>query len=83
MANKKRNAERIRVLILNGKIFDGAGNPWFYGDIGVFGDKNAAICRRLYGDAKTVIDASGLAVSPGFIDMHSHSDLELLLTVGL
>lgn len=67
------------VLILNGKIFDGAGNPWFYGDIGVFGDKIAAIGRRLYGDAKTVIDASGLAVSPGFIDMHSHSDLGLLV----
>ena len=67
------------VLIVNGRIFDGTGNPWFYGDVGIVGDKIAAIGRRLRGDAKTVIDASGLAVSPGFIDMHSHSDLELLV----
>ncbi|MEM1602747.1 MAG: D-aminoacylase [Candidatus Bathyarchaeia archaeon] len=67
------------VLIVNGRIFDGTGNPWFYGDIGIIGDRIAAIGRRLRGDAKILIDASRLAVSPGFIDMHGHSDLELLV----
>ncbi|MEM2728390.1 MAG: amidohydrolase family protein, partial [Candidatus Bathyarchaeia archaeon] len=66
-------------MIVNGRIFDGTGNPWFYGDIGIIGDRIAAIGRRLRGDAKILIDASRLAVSPGFIDMHGHSDLELLV----
>jgi N-acyl-D-amino-acid deacylase len=67
------------ILIVGGRVFDGTGNPWFYGDIGVLGDKIAFIGKARGVDAKMVIDASGLAVAPGFIDMHSHSDLELLV----
>src|SRR2546429_4472466 len=65
------------LIIRGGKIVDGSGNPWFYGDVAAKGDRIAAL-GRVAGDAKRVIDASGLVVAPGFIDMHSHSDWTLL-----
>lgn len=67
------------VLIVGGRVFDGTGNPWFYADIGISRDKIVFIGKVEKADAKITINASGLAVSPGFIDMHSHSDLELLV----
>ncbi len=70
------------LLIRNGRIVDGSGNPWFYGDVAVRGDRIVAVGRRLEGTARKTIDASGLVIAPGFIDMHSHSDL-LLLEDGL
>ena len=65
------------LLIRNGKIVDGTGNPWFYGDVAVKADRIAAI-GQISAKAKRVIDAQGLVVAPGFIDMHSHSDWVLL-----
>jgi len=65
------------LVIRNGKIVDGSGNPWLYGDVGIKGDRIAAI-GRVEGEATRTIDASGLVVAPGFIDMHSHSDWTLL-----
>lgn len=65
-------------VIRNGKIVDGSGNPWFYGDVAVLGDRIAAVGRIPRGSAKREIDAKGLVVAPGFIDMHSHSDFLLL-----
>lgn len=62
-------------VILNGKIISGTGNPWFCGDVAVVKDKIAKIGRLSKGEAKTVIDATGCYVTPGFIDGHSHSDL--------
>jgi N-acyl-D-aspartate/D-glutamate deacylase len=65
------------LVIRNGRIVDGSGNPWFYGDLAVRGDRIAAIGKiSKKGDRE--IDAKGLIVAPGFIDMHSHSDLLLL-----
>src|SRR5204863_7378852 len=61
------------VIIRNGKIVDGSGNPWFYGDVALQGDRIAAI-GQVAGEGRRVIDAAGLVVAPGFIDMHSHSD---------
>src|SRR6185436_11750050 len=52
------------------------GNPWFYGDLAVKGDRIAQI-GRIEGTAAREIDARGLAVAPGFLDMHSHSDFLL------
>ncbi|MFL6449301.1 MAG: hypothetical protein ACJ746_16715 [Bryobacteraceae bacterium] len=51
---------------------DGAGNPWFYGDIAVRGDTIAFIGHLPEAKATLAIDAKGLAVAPGFIDIHSH-----------
>src|SRR5439155_16084762 len=65
------------LIIRGGKIVDGSGNPWFYGDVAATGDRIVTV-GRVAGDAKRVIDASGLVVAPGFIDMHSHSDWALL-----
>src|SRR5437763_8904745 len=71
------SAAQYDLVIRHGKIVDGSGNPWFYGDVAVKGDRIVAL-GRVSGDAKRVIDASGLVVAPGFIDMHSHSDWTLL-----
>ena len=65
------------LVIHHGKIVDGSGNPWFYGDVAIKGDRITAV-GRVAGDAVRVIDATGLVVAPGFIDMHSHSDWTLL-----
>src|SRR5687767_7038562 len=64
------------LVIRNGRIVDGTGNPWFYGDVAVKGDRITQI-GRIDGSAKREIDARGLVVAPGFIDMHSHSDFLL------
>ncbi len=62
------------IVIRNTRIIDGAGNPWFKGDIGVKGDRISKIGLLSDIEAVLVIDAEGLISSPGFIDAHSHSD---------
>ncbi len=66
------------LVIRNGKIVDGTGNPWFFGDVAIKGDKIAAIGRIAPQAGGREIDAMGLIVAPGFIDMHSHSDFTIL-----
>ena len=61
------------VLIRNGRVLDGSGNPWFYADVAIQGDRIFAIGDLADAEADTVIDASGLYVAPGFIDVHSHA----------
>jgi N-acyl-D-amino-acid deacylase len=67
------------VIIKNGSIVDGSGNPWVSGDIAIRGDRIAAIGKLQDAHAKRVIDATGLVVSPGFIDMLGQSEASLLI----
>ena len=67
------------VVILNGHIIDGSGNPWYAGDIGIRADRIAAIGNLKGAAAKHTIDARGLVVSPGFIDMLGQSEMALLI----
>lgn len=68
------------ILILGGTVFDGSGNPGVRADVAVLGDKIALVEASLEGrSAEKVIDARNLAVAPGFIDPHSHTDVELLV----
>jgi N-acyl-D-amino-acid deacylase len=67
----------LDLLIRGGRLIDGAGNPWFHGDVGVEDGRIVAVGRVADSAART-IDADGLVVCPGFVDMHTHSDIQLL-----
>jgi len=69
---------RYDVVIRHGRIVDGTGNPWFVGDVAVQKDRIVAVGRIPAGTAAREIDAAGLVIAPGFIDLHSHSDTLLL-----
>lgn len=66
------------ILILNGTIVDGTGKPRYRSDLGICGDRIESIGSLSTVEAERIIDASGFVISPGFIDMHSHSDRTLL-----
>ena len=67
------------VVITNGRIVDGTGNPWFYGDVAIRGDRIVKVGRIVPAQAKRTIDARGLIVAPGFIDMLGQSEQNLLI----
>ena len=69
----------VDVLIKNGHIIDGSGNPWVSGDLAIRGDRIVAIGKLENLHAKRVIDAKGMVVSPGFIDMLGQSEIALLI----
>ncbi len=62
------------VVIRNGRIMDGSGAPWFYGDLAVSGDVIRAVGYLKWANARLNIDARGQCICPGFIDPHTHSD---------
>ncbi len=66
------------VIIRGGKIVDGTGNPWYSGDVAVKDGHIVKIGQLGEVAAKREIDATGLVVAPGFIDLHTHSDEALL-----
>jgi N-acyl-D-amino-acid deacylase len=63
---------RYDIIIRNGKVLDGSGNSWYYADIAVKEGKIISIRKNLPGEATKIIDARGLVVAPGFIDVHTH-----------
>ena len=69
----------VSKVIINGKIVDGKGNPWFKGDIELIGERISKIGHINYSTSGKIIDAKGLFVCPGFIDVHTHSDTSFLI----
>jgi N-acyl-D-aspartate/D-glutamate deacylase len=65
------------VLIKGGRIYDGSGLPSYFGDVAINGDRIVEV-GRINDSARRVVNAEGLAVSPGFIDFHTHMDAQLL-----
>jgi N-acyl-D-amino-acid deacylase len=65
-------AQSFDLVIKNGKIIDGSGNSWYYGDIGIQHGKITFVGKKDNYDARKTIDAKGLIVAPGFIDVHAH-----------
>jgi len=70
------------LIIHGGRVIDGMGNPAFHADIAVQNGRIAAVGRLESKDAKSVLDASGLVVAPGFIDVHTHAEDILELPLG-
>jgi N-acyl-D-amino-acid deacylase len=66
------------IIIANGKIVDGSGNPAYSADVGIVGDQIIAIGDLTEAASRQTIDATGKIVAPGFIDMHTHSDMSVL-----
>lgn len=62
------------LIITNGRIMDGSGNPWFYGDIAIRADRIVEIGALSHTHARKTLDVKGSIVCPGFIDIHSHAD---------
>jgi N-acyl-D-amino-acid deacylase len=60
------------LVLKNGKIIDGSGNSWYYGDVAIKDGKIALIKKSINAGQSRVIDVSGLIVSPGFVDVHTH-----------
>ncbi len=66
------------ILIRNGKVVDGTGARAFLGDVGITDGRIVAIGPELQQEGRRVVDASGLVIAPGFIDPHTHFDVQLL-----
>ena len=67
------------LVIRNGHVIDGTGSPWYAADVGIRAGKIAAIGRLADAPAKRTIDARGMAVAPGFIDMLGQSEMTILV----
>jgi len=65
------------IIIKDGLVFDGTGAPRIRADVGIVDGKVASIGRLRSGDAERVIDASGMHVAPGFVDLHTHYDAQV------
>ena len=73
---------RYDLIVRGGSVIDGTGAPARPGDVAISDGRIAAV-GEVAGEAARVIDASGLAVAPGFIDVHSHDDVALLNMPGM
>jgi N-acyl-D-amino-acid deacylase len=69
----------LDLILRGGRIIDGTGSAWFFGDVGIQGDTIVALGDLRTMQAIRVIDVAGAVVAPGFVDIHTHSDLSLLV----
>ncbi len=67
----------LGLVLRSARVVDGTGNPWFWGDVGIEGDRIAQVGDLSGVVARHVIDADGAALAPGFIDLHTHGDFTL------
>jgi dihydroorotase/N-acyl-D-amino-acid deacylase len=67
------------IIITNGHIIDGTGSPWYSGDVGIRDGRIAAIGNLSNAGTKRTIDAQGMVVAPGFIDMLGQSEITILV----
>ena len=72
-------SQDLDVLIRGGKLVDGTGNPWRMADVGIRAGRIVEIGDLQSRKAAKTVDASGLIVAPGFIDIHNHSDDSILV----
>src|ERR1043165_1957059 len=72
--------QQFDILIRNGRVLDGTGNPWYRADIGITGDRIRAMGSLRNATAKAIIDAADKYVTPAFIDVHSHAGPGLATT---
>jgi len=70
---------RLDIVLADGRILDGCGNPWFWGDVGIQSGRIAQIAPAGTLQGREVVDVDGRFVAPGFIDVHTHSDLSILV----
>lgn len=75
--------ESFDLLLRGGQLADGSGAPLVRADVGVRGGKIVAVGELASATATTVLDATGKVVAPGFIDIHTHSDVSVLFTPGM
>jgi len=68
-----QQSQSFDILIRQGRVFDGSGNPWRRADVGIVGDRIVAVGALGSATAKTIVDARDRAVAPGFMDVHSHA----------
>jgi len=71
--SEQEHAVMLDLVIRNAKIHDGTGSPWFRADVGVMGSRISVI-GRVSAKSRSTIAGRGLALCPGFIDVHTHSD---------
>jgi N-acyl-D-amino-acid deacylase len=71
------------LVIRNGRIIDGTGSPWYAGDVGIRGGRIVAIGTLPDAPARRTVDAAGMVVAPGFIDMLGQSELTILVSPSL
>ena len=75
---KSEQSEQYDLTIRNGRILDGTGNPWLLADVGVRNGRIVKIGDLAAAKAAKTIDAKNMIISPGFIDIHNHSDRGLI-----
>ena len=73
------SSQGFDIVITNGHIIDGTGSPWYSGDLGIWDGKIVAIGNLAAAPRKRTIDARGMVVAPGFIDMLGQSELTILV----